>query len=404
MSPRPLDGLRILDFTHVLAGTFVTRILGDMGADVVKVNSADRAVGVNNVGAPFYVMWNRNKRALALDMKHPDARELCLHMIEQADVVVDNFAVGVLDRWGVGYAEGSARNPRVTYVQMSGMGARGPWSGFVTFAPTIHALCGLTQLTGVPGREDIGTGTSYNDHQAGLHGAFAILAALEARERTGRGQHVDLSQFEVGVNFLGPSLLDLAANGRAARPSGNVLPYDVAVPHNVYPCRAKGEGILGERWLAIACMTDAQWEAMRRVLGNPEWSRDPSFAAATGRAAARVQIDAGVATWTRDREPYEAMLLLQSAGVPAGVVQDGIDLCEQDAQLRHTGFLRRVDDEDAELGSMWADRLPLHFEKTPCDVYLRPRRVGEDNAGVLRDWLGMSEEEVRAREDGGPLH
>jgi crotonobetainyl-CoA:carnitine CoA-transferase CaiB-like acyl-CoA transferase len=403
MSRRPLDGVRILDFTHVLAGTFATRVLGDMGADVVKVNSADRAVAVNDVGSPFYVMWNRNKRALSLDMKHPQARELCLRLVEQADAVIDNFAVGVLDRWGVGYAAGSARNPRVTYVQMSGMGERGPWSGFVTFAPTIHALCGITHLTGVPGREDIGAGTSYNDHQAGLHGAFAILAALEARDRTGRGQHVDLSQFEVGVNFLGPALLDHAGNGRAARPTGNVPPYDVFAPHDVYPCRPKGEGIAGERWLAIACLTDAQWRALRDAMGSPAWARDAAFDTADGRAAARARIDAGVAAWTRVRDAFETMTLLQAAGVPAGVVQDGVDLNEHDPQLRHAGFLTPVDDPDPQLGAMWVDRLPLHFEKTPCEVYRRVRRVGEDNASVLHDWLGMSVEDVRAREADGPL-
>jgi benzylsuccinate CoA-transferase BbsF subunit len=403
MSRRPLEGLRILDFTHVLAGTFATRILGDMGADIVKVNSADRAAGVNNVDAPFYVMWNRNKRALALDMKHPQARALCERLIDEADVVIDNFAVGVLDRWGVGYAQAAQRNPRVIYVQMSGMGEGGPWSGFVTFAPTIHALCGLTHLTGVPGREDIGTGMSYNDHQAGLHGALAILAALEGRDRTGRGQRVDLSQFEVGVNFLGPSLLDLFGNGRAARPVGNVLPYDVAVPHDVYPCRPKSAGIVGERWLAIACLTDAHWRALREAMGDPEWARDPAFATAGGRAEGRKKIDVHVAEWTRDREVYETMMLLQSAGVPAGVVQDGVDLNEHDPQLRHAGFLTPVDDPDPQLGPMWVDRLPLHFEKTPCEVYLRPRRVGEDNVGVLHDWLGMSEAEVREREADGPL-
>ncbi|HUP09487.1 MAG TPA: CoA transferase [Caldimonas sp.] len=403
MSARPLEGLRVLDFTHVLAGTFVTRILGDMGADIVKVNSADRAVGANDVSSPFYVMWNRNKRALALDMKHPQARALCERLIDQADVVIDNFAVGVLDRWGVGYEPARKRNPRVIYVQMSGMGERGPWSGFVTYAPTIHALCGLTHLTGVPGREDIGVGYSYNDHQAGLHGALVVLAALECRDSTGRGQRVDLSQFEVGVNFLGPSLLDLFGNGRAARPSGNVLPYDTAVPHDVYPCKPKDAGIAGERWLAIACMTDAHWRALRRAMGDPDWARDPAFDSANGRAEARVRIDARIADWTRDRDVVATMNLLQAAGVPAGVVQDGIDLNEHDPQLRHARFLTPVDDPDPQLGPMWVDRLPLHFEKTPCEVYRRVRRVGEDNVSVLHDWLGMSEAEVRAQEADGPL-
>jgi crotonobetainyl-CoA:carnitine CoA-transferase CaiB-like acyl-CoA transferase len=403
MSRRPLDGLRVLDFTHVLAGPYATRLLADMGADVVKVNSQERALAGNGPEAPYYVMWNRNKRALALDMRNAEGRALCRRLCDTADVVIENFAVGVLDRWGIAYERVRETNPGVIYVQMSGMGHGGPWSHYVTYAPTIHALTGLTHLTSVPGREDIGIGFSYNDHQAGLHGAFAILAALEARRRTGAGQQIDLSQFEVGVNFLGPALLDWFANGQAARPTGNRLPYDDAAPHGVYPCRAQGEGILGERWIAIACMNDAQWQGLRAVLGEPEWSRDPALATAAGRMAVSADLDAHIAAWTRDHDAAELMARCQAAGVPAGVVQDGIDLAERDPQLRHTGFLQPIDEPGAPVGQTWADRLPLRFEKTPCDEYHRVRLLGEDNAAVLHDWLGMPEDEVRRGEADGVL-
>ncbi len=403
MSRRPLEGIRILDFTHVLAGPFATRVLADMGADVVKVNSADRAAGANTPDSPYYTMWNRSKRALALDMKNPEAKALCRRLVASADVVIDNFAVGVLDRWGVGYEQVRPDNPGVIYVQMSGMGEGGPWSGFVTYAPTIHAICGLTHLTGVPGREDIGIGHSYNDHQAGLHGAVAILAALEARRRTGSGQRVDLSQFEVGVNFLGPSLLDWFGNGRAARPTANRAPYDALAPHNVYACRPKGEGLAGERWVAIVCETDAQWRLLRGVIGNPAWARDPVLDTAAGRVERLLLIDGQLAAWTRDREATEVMNLCQAAGVPAGVVQDGIDLVEHDPQLAHQRFVQTVDGAHPVLGPMRIERLPLFFDKTPCDEYSRVRMVGEDNASVLADWLGMSEDEVRAGEAGGVL-
>ena len=154
---RPLDGVRVLDFTHVLAGPFATRILGDMGADVVKVNSESR-VATNPPNGIYYVVWNRNKRALALNMAKDESRALCKRLCERADVVIDNFSAGVLERWGVGYERVRKANPGVVYVQMSGMGDSGPWSKFVTYAPTIHALAGLTHLTGVPGRQDIGIG------------------------------------------------------------------------------------------------------------------------------------------------------------------------------------------------------------------------------------------------------
>ena len=401
---RPMDGLKVLDFTHVLAGPFATRILGDMGADVVKINSLSRAVAANDPTHPYYLMWNRNKRALALDMSNPEARPLCRQLCDQADIVIDNFSVGVLDRWGVGYEAVSETNPGVIYVQMSGMGEGGPWSDYVTYAPTIHALAGLTHLTGVPGREDIGIGFSYNDHQAGLHGAVAILAALAARHRTGRGQRVDVSQFEVGVNFAGPSLLDLFANGHLARPCGNDLPYDAAAPHNVYPCIPKAEGTIeGERWIAIACMQDSHWRSLVTLMESPAWAIQPEYDTAAGRVAGRRDIDQQIAEWTRQRDAYELMDLCQQAGVPAGVVQDGVDLAERDPQLQASGFLQRLDDVSEQLGQTWVDHLPIHFQRTPCEDYQRTRELGEDNASVLADWLEMDAGSIAAAADKGLL-
>ena len=398
---RPLDGLKVLDFTHVLAGPFATRILGDLGADVVKVATADRPGG-NAPGSPYYLMWNRNKRALALDVSTDAGREVCRRLCETADVVIDNFSAGVLDRWGVGHDAVQAANPGVIYVQMSGMGSDGPWRRFVTYAPTIHALAGLTHLTGVPGREDIGMGFSYNDHQAGLHAAVAVLAALAARRRLGRGQRVDLSQFEVGVNLLGPTLLDYLVNGRAAGPTGNRLPYDVAAPHGCFPCAgAASSALADERWVAIACMTDAHWQGLRRAMGDPDWARDPALETAAGRAAAADRLERRLAAWTRRLPAAEVMARCQREGAPAGVVQNGVDLAERDPELAHSGFLMEFADAHPTAGRTFADRLPIHFERTPCDRYERVRDIGEDNAAVLADWLGMDADTVRRGEERG---
>ena len=401
---RPLEGIKVLDFTHVLAGPFATRLLGDMGADVVKINSVARATTINATNNPYYTMWNRNKRALALDMSRDEAKEICSDLCAKADVVIDNFSVGVLDRWGVGYDVVCRLNPRVIYVQMSGMGQGGPWSDFVTYAPTIHALSGLTHLTGVEGREDIGIGFSYNDHAAGLHGAVAILAAIQARRLTGKGQRVDLSQFEVGVNFLGPALLDLFGNGRAARPTGNRLPYDEGAPHNCYPCAgAASDDIVDERWVAIVCTSDHQWQAFRRVMGEPEWSTSATYESAPGRVAAVEELDRRIGLWTSQLDAVEVMLRCQAAGVPAGVVQNSIDLAENDPQIAASDFLMTFDEPNPVLGTTYGDRLPLTFGKTPCDVYTTVRDVGEDNASVLSDWLGMDDDEVVSGEEDGYL-
>ncbi len=398
---RPLDGVRVLDFTHVLAGPFATRTLADMGADVVKVGTAERS-GSNAPGTPYYLMWNRNKRSLALDVSTDGGRAICRRLCETADVVIDNFSAGVLDRWGVGYAATEAANPGVIYVQMSGMGGDGPWSKFVTYAPTIHALAGLTRLTGVPGREDIGLGFSYNDHQAGLHAAVAVLAALAARRRTGRGQRIDLSQFEVGVNLLGPALLDYFVNGRAVAPTGNKLPYDLAAPHGCFPCAgAASAEVADERWVAIACMTDAHWQGLRRAMGDPEWARAEAFSNVAGRAAAANELERRVAAWTRELSAEEVMARCQQEGAPAGIVQNGVDLAERDPELAHSDFLMEFADPHPTVGRTFADRLPIRFERTPCDRYERVRHIGEDNAAVLSDWLGMDADAVERGERDG---
>ncbi len=401
---RPLEGIKILDFTHVLAGPFATRVLGDMGADVVKINSLDRAVGANEATHPYYLMWNRNKRALALDMSKTESRPICRQLCEKADIVIDNFSVGVLDRWGVGFKEVSAVNPGVIYLQMSGMGENGPWSDFVTYAPTVQALTGLTQLTGIPGREDIGIGFSYNDHQAGLHGAVAMLAALETRHRTGRGQRIDMSQFELGANFLGPAFLDFFANDRAARPMGNQLPYDEVAPHNCYPCAgATSDAVADERWVAIACMTDSQWLALKKVMGHPEWTHDAVFETARGRVDNLARLDDGIAAWTQTQTATWVMEKCQSEGVPAGVVQNVNDFAERDPQLKSRDFMHTIESLHPDVGVTYADRLPLRFQKTPCDVYERTRQVGEDNISVLKDWLEMTDDEIAGAEDSGLL-
>ena len=397
---RPLEGIRVLDFTHVLAGPFATRLLADMGADVVKVNSSAR-VGGNGPNNPYFVIWNRNKRTIALNMQVDGAIDVCKDLINKADVVIDNFSLGVLDRWGVGYDTMCQSNPGVIYVQMSGLGAGGPLSHYVTYAPTIHAMAGLTYLTGVEGREDIGVGFSYLDHMAGLHSATAILSAIESRNHSGSGQKVDLAQYEVGVNLLGPTLFDYFANGRTARPTGNKLPYDQIAPHGCYQCKGVGASVIDQRWLAIVCENNEQWDNLKNCMGNPSWSEDSKFNTPKGRWTDSTELDAKISAWTKDKDATELMHQLQNNGVPAGVVQDSVDMVENDPQLRTTDFLRPAEGKHPVLGFTFADRLPLYFEKTPCDEYRRTKTLGEDNEAVLAEWLGLDSEQVKEGESAG---
>lgn len=398
---RPLEGIRVLDFTHVLAGPFCTRLLADMGADVVKVNSESR-MQINAPAGPYFTMWNRNKRTVSLDMNREEARNVAGELAQLADVVIDNFSMGVLDRWGIGFEEISKVNDKVIYVQMSGMGSGGPWSSFVTYAPTIHALAGLTYTTGVPGRENIGIGFSYNDHQAGLHAAVAVLSAIEARLHTGKGQRIDISQFEVAVNLLGPTFMHYFRNGKPTEPSGNDLQYDRIAPHGCYRCKdTHVAGDSEEKWIAIACIDDTQWSSLCDAMNRPEWTQAPQFETAEGRYERRRFVDEQIGKWTADFDPKSLMEKLQSAGVPAGVVQDGRDLMENDPQLRESEFIRTMEEPHPRMGETYADKLPIEFEATPCEVYRRARVLGEDNESVLSDWLGMDKEKVQRGEEEG---
>ena len=391
----PLEGIRVLDFTHVLAGPFATRVLGDMGADVVKIMSSTRAGLAGGVDHPYHALWNRNKRVFQLDLSRQEARDIARQLALQADVVIDNFSVGVLDRWGIGYDAVSPDNPGVVYIGMSGMGISGPWSNYVTYAPTVHALAGLTYLTGVPGRNDIGIGFSYNDHMAGLHGAVAVLAALEGRRLNGEGQRIDMSQFEVGVNFSGPALLDWFANGVAAEPVGNDPPWENWTPHTIYPCRGD------DQWCAIAVVSDDQWHLLCQLMSAQDWLEDNTLSTAEGRHTRKSEIEARITEWTSSQDRYELMHRCQLAGVPAGVVQTGDDLVSRDPQLAQSQMHFTYDDPHPNLGPLRADRMALQFEKTPATVYNRSEVFGESNRSVAADWLGMPAEEVARLESEG---
>jgi crotonobetainyl-CoA:carnitine CoA-transferase CaiB-like acyl-CoA transferase len=377
---RPLEGVRVLDFTWVLAGPYATRILGDLGADVVKIQTEARSQGANGPAFPYFVMWNRNKRGVTLDMKHPRASEVFRRLIEQADVVVENFSAGVLDRWSISYEQARQWNPNIIYLGMSGCGKSGPWKDFVTFAPSVQALSGITYLTNPPGRRDIGYGFALTDHLSGLAGALAVTEALEARRRTGAGQFIDLSQLEVAAYLVGPAYVQYLNTGADPVPVGNADPFADNVPNDVYRCR-DGE------WLAVAATSDDEWTALAGVIG----CSDEQFGTLAGRRQARAAVDAAVARWASEQDAHEAMSILQAAGVPAGAVQNARDLCERDPQLSARDWLREV--ESPLLGPHLLDRFPAEFSASELS-YQRTPLLGEHNFEVYEELLGMSEAEV----------
>jgi crotonobetainyl-CoA:carnitine CoA-transferase CaiB-like acyl-CoA transferase len=384
---KPLEGLRIIDFTWVLAGPHATRIMGDLGADILKFQTAERATLVNSPGFPFFYVWNRSKRLMSLDMKRSEALAIIRKVVEQSDVLMENFSAGVLARWGLDYESVRQWNPEIVYVSMSGPGHEGPWSNVITYAPTIHALCGLTYLSNPPGRSDVGPGFSLNDHAAGMASVVAVLAALEARRRTGEGQHIDIAQMETGTYLIGPAVLDHFANGRDAHPIGNADPFGQYCPNEVYRCGDQEE-------LAITCRDDDDWRRLCTTVaaGLSDLAADDTLQTVEGRIARAAQIDERLSEWCSTRSAEAGAEALQANGVPAGRVQDAGDLMD-DPQLQARDFWRST--EHALFGTRPYERFPAFWSGTDLEPYvLSGAYIGEHNFEAYPELAGLEIEAI----------
>ncbi len=379
-TPKPLDGVRVLDLSWVLAGPFATRILGDLGADVVKVQHEARATLVNLPDYPYYAVWNRSKRSATIDLKHPEALAVIRSLVEASDVLVENYSSGVLSRLGLGWEDVLEWNPRLVYVSMSGPGHEGPWKDVISYAPTIHALCGLTHLTNPEGRGDVGCGFSLNDHAAGFASAFSILAALEHVERTGVGQYVDMAQLEIGTYLLGPAMIDYFNNGREAQPMGNRDGLADLVPNDVYPTV--------DGFVAVTANHDAMWRSLADIIGA-----DSSWDIETRRTE-RAEIDRLIRTWAASRSAVDAASELQEHGVAAGQVQTSDDLVRRDPQHQARQFFRSA--EHPVFGERLHDRFPgLWSASGDLSPYqLSPAYLGEANFEVWGELVGLDAGEV----------
>lgn len=405
-----LSGIRVLDFSWIVAGPTCTRILAEFGAEVIKVESRDvrdmvrggpaagGRPGTNLSG--MFNNLNRNKLGVTLNVVHPTGHELVRRLISISDVVVENFSAGTLEeRWGLGYEEQRKLRPDIIYASLSGFGHTGRSRDNTTWGPIAQALSGLTFMSGLPGREPAGWGYSYMDQTAGFEAAIAVLMALHHRNRTGEGQWIDMSQVEGGIVLTGAALLDFTVNGRPYRrpgnPPGNRADHPLVAPHNAYRCAgevAVGDGRMDGRWCAIACYTEEQWRALCRVIGKEAMVHDPRFSSNLERVAHQDELDAVIEAWTGQRAPREVMETLQAAGVPAGMVQNARDKVEDDPQLRARDFI--VEAEHAELGRRKFEGIPVHLSETPGAVKRGAPLLGEHNLYVFQELLGLSEAEV----------
>lgn len=391
-----LAGLRVLDFCWIGAGAFVTRILADLGAEVIKVESRThpdnlRLSGPHQPGAKplegsgYFASRNTSKKSIALNMSHPQARQIALTLASRCSIVSNNFRPRVMEKWGLGYGEVAAVNPSVIYLAMPMQGSSGPNRDYIGFGSTIAALCGLVSMAGRPGRPPLGTGTHYPDHVPNPgHALVAVLAAAFHRARTGEGQQIELAQIESTVNMLGPSVLVCAATGVLPQTNGNRRAG--AVPRGVFPCA--GEDV----WCAIEANDDRDWQGLVDALGAPEWMRDDELKTLPGREARQGEIEARLAQETGRYSAAELVVRLQAHGVAAAKVATSADVTS-DPQLLARRYWHHV--PHAEMGSVLVNLPPFRAVGEERVAPGPPPLLGEHTVEIASELLGFDETECR---------
>jgi len=387
----PLAGVRVLDFTWVVAGPVATRILADQGAEVIKVErKVPPQVGDRKRG--LLCELHRDKLSVAINMSHPEGLELARKLARTSDVVIDNFSARVMKSWGMDYGSLVQVKPDIICISMSGLGHTGPRASYVSYGPTLQALGGYTQLMAEASGEPAGYGYSYADMAGGYTGALAALIAIYHKRRTGQGQFVDLSQFEAVVSVVGPSLLDIAVNDREQPAPQYISQEGPAAPHGVYRCAPLGDD--DDRWIAISVRSQGEWERFVGAIGAPAWTSDPRFQTLYLRTKNHTELDEHLSRWTRERSAEDAMSILQRAKVAAGVVSNGADICARDPQLKERGYwasVKRADGAESRIVG-----IPFKMSDTLAEVRSIAPEVGEQTEYVLGELLGLSRAELDA--------
>ena len=379
-SASPLAGVRIADFSWIIAGPTATRHLALMGAEVIKVGSARRP-DPSTRGAAFHV-YNQSKRYAAMNLSQQRGKELAVDLVAQCDVVVENYAAGVFERLGLGYDVLSKARPDLVMIASSGTGHSGPDRDYVAYGSLLQHYTGWNSISGYPGQEPI-KGGLWADPWVGMELAMVTLAALNYRAESGVGQYVDFSMAEALSASLPEALLEYQMTGDEPIPRGN--DDSLASPHGVYKCAG------GDRWIAIEVHDAAQWRALRGVIGRGDWLEDSGFSTAEGRRARSAEIDAAITAWTSRRDDWDAFETLQSAGIPCGPSLD-MGRLSAERQLNEGGYLATVEYPDG--AERLLPTLPwrLDGERT-TDVRAAPT-LGQDSDYVYRQLLGLGEDEI----------
>ncbi len=374
----PLAGLKVLELGQLIAGPFAAKTLADFGAEVIKIESP--AGGdplrqwrlLHNGTSVWWQVQSRNKKSVALDLKDGQARQIVRRLVDEADVLIENFKPGVMEGWGFGYEELSRTNPRLVMLRISGYGQTGPYKDRPGFGVVAEAMGGLRYLSAEPGRVPVRVGISIGDTLASLHGVIGVLMALQHRHASGRGQVVDVALYEAVFNCMESLLPEYSAFGVVREPAGSALPG--IAPSNAYACR--------DGWVLVAGNGDSIFKRLMKAIGRADLADDPALAGNTGRVAQVERIDGAIGDWTARHDVAQVLDTLTAAQVPAGRIYNARDIAE-DPHYRARGMLQAV--ESADGLTVEVPGVIPKLSATPGGIVRRAPTLGEDTEAVLRE-------------------
>ncbi len=395
MDTNVFEGIKVAEFSWVVIGPSTSRYLAEHGATVVKIESHKRldttkgsSPFANNIPTPdssmFYGRHNPNKFSVSIDLQKPSGKKLAWKLIEWADIMTENFSPGMMERWGLGYEEVKKVKPDIIYLASSMQGRGGPHTNYAGYGMNAVNLCGFTEISGWPDGIPLAPYGAYTDYVCTRFNALALIAALDYRRKTGKGQYLEESQFETSIQFFAPPLMDYKANGNVMKRNGNRL--DSAAPHGVYPCQGD------DNWVAISVTEEEQWKKFCAATGNLGLTNLSRFATLADRKKNEDELDKLVAAWTINKTREQVEDLLQKAGLKASVVEKPKDVYE-DPQLKHRHYW--VPQKHEVMGEQLFEMQSCFIlSRTPRQIKRPSPMLGEHNEYVFKDLLGMSDDEI----------
>lgn len=389
---RPLEGIRVIELATAWAGPLCASLLADMGAEVVKIENpefpdltrrfppfTEGKPGVDQSG--YFAVFNRGKKNWALDLKIPENQEMVKKLVKVSDVVVQNFAPGVLDKLGLGYDILKEIKPDIIMVSLSGYGVSGPNKNGVAFGQVLETFVGLSPLIGKPDGTPFGCGFPVPDHTSGVDATFAVLAALRHRDRTGEGQQIDVSEIETLLCCMPEALMEFAMNGREPKPMGNK--DSLMAPHGCFRCKGQ------DKWVAIAIKGENEWWEFCKTIGSPDMAHDERFHDLSSRLKHQDELNVIITDWTRGYAPLEVMKMLQRIGICCGPVYNAEEMY-QDRQLIDRNFFVKTTHPLS--GERYVPGIFARLTETPGKVSDRDHLLGEDNDWIVNHLLGTKRE------------